>query len=107
MDNRRQSSSARLAAVLALAAACVVLIVVVSTSLGGGDSGGEGNSSDESQQQVRLNERGEPQKLYIVKPGDTLSTIAEKVNVPVEELQRLNPDIDPQALNSGERVKIR
>ncbi|MEK6277553.1 MAG: LysM domain-containing protein [Actinomycetota bacterium] len=107
MDNRRQSSPARLAAVLALVAAFVVLVVVVGTSLGGGNSGGGSKGPDEPQQRVRLNERGEPQKLYIVKPGDTLSTIAEKVNVPVEELQRLNPDIDPQALGSGERVKIR
>jgi LysM repeat protein len=107
MDRRRQSSPARLAAVAALAVAALVLIIVVSASLsGGGDDDGQGGRS-EPERRVRLNKEGKPQKLYIVKPGDSLSTIAEEVNVSVEELQRLNPDIDPQALRTGARVKIR
>jgi len=106
MDIRRQSSPARVAAVLALVVGAIVLVVVVATSVGGDDSSAPLPAS-EAQQHVRLNKEGKPQKLYIVKPGDTLSTIAEKVNVPVEELQRLNPGIDPQALRSGARVKIR
>jgi LysM repeat protein len=105
MDIRRQSSPARVAAVLALVVGAIVLVVVVSTSIGGDSS--EQLPGSEPQQHVRLNKEGKPQERYIVKPGDTLSTIAEKVHVPVEELQRLNPGIDPQALGSGARVKIR
>jgi LysM repeat protein len=42
-----------------------------------------------------------------VKPGDSLSVISEKTGVGVETLQRLNPEIDPQVLRSGERVRLR
>jgi LysM repeat protein len=106
MDRRRQSPPARLAAVAALAVAALVLIIVVSASLSGGGDDRQGGRS-EPERRVRLNKEGKPQKLYIVKPGDSLSTIAEEVNVSVEKLQQLNPDIDPQALRSGARVRIR
>ena len=46
-------------------------------------------------------------RSYTVRAGDTLGAIAEKTSVPVEELQRLNPDLDPQALGAGEKLKLR
>ncbi len=45
--------------------------------------------------------------VYVVQPNDTLAGIAETTGVPVEELQNLNPDIDPQALPSGATLKLR
>jgi LysM repeat protein len=42
-----------------------------------------------------------------VKTGDTLAGIAEQVGVPVAELQELNPALDPQALVSGQKIRIR
>ncbi len=45
-------------------------------------------------------------KTYTVKPGDILSTVAEKTGLTVEELQELNPDIDPQALQVGQKLKL-
>jgi LysM repeat protein len=45
--------------------------------------------------------------VYVVKTGDTLGAIAEKTGVPVEKLQELNPNLDPQALVSGQRIKLR
>ncbi|MEA2351873.1 MAG: LysM domain, partial [Thermoleophilaceae bacterium] len=44
---------------------------------------------------------------YVVKTGDTLGSIAQKTGVPVEKLQELNPTLDPQALVSGQRIKLR
>lgn len=44
---------------------------------------------------------------YTVKAGDTLGMIAEQTGVPVERLQELNPDLDPQSLTVGERIRLR
>jgi LysM repeat protein len=45
--------------------------------------------------------------VYVVKSGDTLAAIAEKTGVPVEQLQALNPELDPRALVTGQRVTLR
>jgi LysM repeat protein len=45
-------------------------------------------------------------KTYTVKTGDTPSGIAEKTGVPLETLLDLNPDLDPQTLAPGERIKL-
>ena len=42
-----------------------------------------------------------------MKTGDTLGAIAEKTGVDVEKLQELNPELDPQALVSGQKIKLR
>jgi LysM repeat protein len=42
-----------------------------------------------------------------VKTGDSLATIAQKTGVTVERLQELNPQLDPQALVSGQKIKLR
>jgi LysM repeat protein len=44
---------------------------------------------------------------YVVKAGDTLDAISEKVGVPTARLVALNPGLDPQALQLGDRIKIR
>ena len=46
-------------------------------------------------------------RVYRVKLNDTLGLIAEKTGVPVERLQELNPELDPQNLVVGQRVKLR
>ena len=52
-------------------------------------------------------ERGE-RRVYVVKPGDCcLSQIAERTGVDVNTLVELNPNLDPQAIHSGDRVKLR
>lgn len=43
---------------------------------------------------------------YTVKPGDTLEAISAKTGVPVDELSTLNPEIDPQALVAGSKLKL-
>ena len=51
-------------------------------------------------------ERKGPRR-YTVEPGDTPSSIAEDTGVPLEEILRLNPDLDPQTLSPGQRIKLR
>jgi LysM repeat protein len=42
-----------------------------------------------------------------VRSGDTLGAIAERVDVPVDRLLVLNPDVDPQSLRAGQRLRLR
>lgn len=44
--------------------------------------------------------------VYIVQPGDTLSSIANRFNVTLNELLTANPTIDPNLLAQGQQVVI-
>jgi murein DD-endopeptidase MepM/ murein hydrolase activator NlpD len=44
--------------------------------------------------------------VYIVQAGDTLSYIATRFNVPLDELLAANPSIDPNFLSQGQQVVI-
>jgi LysM repeat protein len=45
-------------------------------------------------------------EYYTVQSGDTLGSIASKYDTTVEELVRLNPDVDPTALQVGQRIRV-
>ena len=45
-------------------------------------------------------------RTYTVRPGDTLAGIAERTGVSVEELQELNPNLDPNSLTVGDKIKL-
>lgn len=108
--------SARLLAMLALVVAFAIVVFVIAQSLGDSDSGTadrkrgapEAGQVDVVGRGGHVRPAGEGRAaVYVVKPGDTLTTIAEKTGLSVEELQELNPSIDPQALISGQRIKLR
>ncbi len=44
--------------------------------------------------------------IYVVKAGDTLGQIAEKFNVELDVLQAANPDVDPNGMAVGQKLKI-
>lgn len=46
-------------------------------------------------------------RTYLVRAGDTLSAISLETGVSVARLEQLNEDIDVQALQPGERLKLR
>jgi LysM repeat protein len=45
--------------------------------------------------------------FYVVKPGDTLSGIATRAGISLTTLEKLNPNISPNALQTGERLRLR
>jgi LysM repeat protein len=45
-------------------------------------------------------------EYYVVQSGDTLGSIALKYDTTVEELVRLNPDVDPTSLHIGDRIRV-
>jgi LysM repeat protein len=98
---------------LALGAFVVVfLAIVLSSGAAGGGSestgdGGRAASTTSAPRRERTSTQAKQPATYTVKVGDTLGSIAETTGVPVEKLLELNPDLDPQALVSGQKIKLR
>jgi hypothetical protein len=46
-------------------------------------------------------------QFYAVAPGDNLTSIAKRTGLTVGALQALNPNIDPNALQTGQRLRLR
>ena len=43
---------------------------------------------------------------YIIRPGDTFFILAQRFNTTVEAIRRLNPNVDPNNLQIGQRICI-
>lgn len=43
---------------------------------------------------------------YVLEAGENLSTVAERTCIPVDEIERLNPDLDAQSLPVGGCVDL-
>jgi LysM repeat protein len=103
---------ARFIAPLALVAFGVALFLVLSTALKD-DPGTAGKGAQPSSQgtgkaaKKKKAKKKKAAKTYTVKAGDTPSGIAEKVDVPLDTLLQLNPDLDPQILTPGQKLKLR
>ncbi len=104
-ETKKNSQIARLLAALALIGTVLILFAVVS-GVTGDDDGASKKKANPEKQQVS----GKPKtkkKKYEVEEGDTLTTIARKTGISVETLEELNPDLDPQALQLGQEIKLR
>lgn len=95
------SSQVRLLAPLALVAFALACVVVIGVSVAGPDSPPGASSPTAQRRPAR-----KPRRVYVVKRGDLLSTIAEKTGVSMRRLRDLNPSLDPQVLVPGQRVKL-
>jgi len=45
-------------------------------------------------------------RMYTVRSGDTLGSIAAKTGTTVATIERLNPGVDPTALRIGQRIRV-
>jgi hypothetical protein len=115
-----QQSQLRLLAPAALAVFAIAFLVVVIASLGGnGETSSterpaatsdreRGSSNARQRRESRATTREDSnRRFYTVRAGDNLALIAEKTGVTLEELRLLNPRLDPQALVTGQRVRLR
>lgn len=104
---QRTSQSARALAASALIVGFIVIVVAIATALSGNSNGG--SSHPHRGHVSRRVSQGHPKTpaAYVVQSGDTLISIAHKTGVPVAEIERLNPEVDPQILVSGEKLKLR
>jgi LysM repeat protein len=113
MHAQGRLSFARFMAPMALIAVAVAVVAIV---LGSGVVGEENGSETAGARDLpAATERNASQNkkrkrtpaTYTIKANDTLSGIAEKNGTTVERLQELNPELDPQGLVAGQKIKLR
>lgn len=102
---KRASAPARIAAAAAIVAGLVAVIAVLSTA--GGDGGGSSGAAAGNAKQREAKRPRVKAKTYVVRSGDTLTAISHRTGVPVAEILALNPDVDPQILIAGQKLKLR
>jgi LysM domain len=114
----RQSSLRALAPASLVVFAILFLIVVIASLTGGNDSSPSSNDhvtiteprqqrGNAARDRARRARRNAQRGIYVVRAGDNLFTIANKTGVPIETLQELNPTADPQALVTGQHIRLR
>jgi LysM repeat protein len=108
-------SLARLLAPLALIAfAVAVLAIVMGSGVVGDDSSSGENAgardlpaaTDRTTTAPKKKQKKTP-ATYTIKANDTLSGIAERFGTTVDALLELNPELDPQGLVAGQKIKLR
>lgn len=110
-----QGPNLRLLAPVAVAVFAVLFLIVLLTSgaLFGGEASETAGSASGERQSERSERRGDRRERargpasYTIQAGDTLGSIADEKDVSVERLQELNPQLDPQALTAGQRIRLR
>jgi LysM repeat protein len=118
METRARRSPLRILAPAALIVFALALAVIISSANGGGGGGGTSPNQAEkardlgtgtSKQSRRKSSSRDklPKSVYIVKTGDTLGSISQKVGVSVQRIQDLNPNLDQFSLVAGQKLKIR
>ena len=119
MGTYARRSPLRFLAPVALVAFGLALLVILSSS-GNSDSDNTpsaserekdrdlGASTKKKKRKPKSSADGSlPTRSYTVQRGDTLGSISEKTGIPVEKLQELNPQIDPQQLTTGQKIKLK
>ena len=110
-------SPARFLAPLALVGFAVALVLVIGASRGDDEEPPAAptttidRTAEQRQERDDADRGGDRRRrrarTYTVEPGDTPSGIAEKTGVPLEEILALNPELDPQTLAPGTRLRLR
>jgi len=98
-----------LIAPLALLLAVVAVLLVVQASTESDDSKDDSAKKTTTGQGTTKTTPTKPRvrPTYTVKLNDTLGLISEKTGVSVERLETLNPELDPQNLIVGQKIKLR
>lgn len=107
--SERRSIGARILAPLALlAAAGAVWLVLhggVDSALDKGAASSATSTRNAAAAKAKAKARAKARR-YTIRAGDTLSAIADRTGVPLEQIQALNPDLDPNALRTGQSITL-
>jgi LysM repeat protein len=101
--------AARLAAPLAFFGAATVFILLIQAGLNGGSTNTTTTASPTvtaPTTTVGTTTGKKKKRVYTVKSGDTLESIAAKFHTTVDDLLTLNPDVDPLALSPGDKIRV-
>jgi LysM repeat protein len=109
-DRKPRSWTARILAPLLLVVVVGAVVIIVSGSLGGDDSSKKSDSKATTTTSDCKPSAPDAVKAgyYVVTADDTagLSGIADKTCIPVDELIKLNPNLDPQTLQVSNCVDL-
>jgi LysM repeat protein len=93
-----------------LAFGVALALLVLGSGVFDGDAENTAGTGDlpaaTQQRTVEQRERSRP-ATYTIKANDTLTAIAARTGTTVERLQELNPELDPQGLVAGQKIKLR
>ena len=119
MNRRPRRSPARFLAPLALIIIVVAFLAIITSSGGGGssttDTGSQTTSASTSQKSSKSSsgstttaaKKKTGRRFYTVQTGDTLGAIADKTGIPLDQIQSLNPDVDPHAMTTGQKIRLK
>jgi LysM repeat protein len=98
----------RLFALIALIAVLLAIGAIVRANTGDGNKSERAATAHiNSENSGGSGDGAENPKTYVIEDGDTLTGIADKFGVSIKRLERLNPDLDPQTMGSGQELQIR
>jgi N-acetylmuramoyl-L-alanine amidase len=115
-ERPRGSWAPRIVAPLVFFAAATILVVLVNSAL---DRGSEEANPTPPPPSVATgptvtgeNPDGEnvpprQRQFHRIRPGDTLEAVANRYETTVDDLLRLNPNIEPNNLSPGQRIRVR
>jgi LysM repeat protein len=107
MPERRSNQFARVLAVVGLIAVFLLVGITIATSGGDGGDGGDDETTVQTKGPTPKGKKAVEAGVWIVREGDTLTQISEQTGIEIDDLVDLNPDADPQALISGQRIALR
>ena len=112
---RTRRSPARWLVPIALLACVFAVYSIVNANLLSSDepatsstakTASSGTAKTVSRRSKSSKRRSRRRRTYTVKSGDTLSSIALKTGVSLGRIQRLNPKLDSNSLQTGQSVKL-
>ena len=111
-DSRRRA--AHVAAPFLFLAAVTIAVLLVRAGLESGSSGPEATTTVPTQTapaptttaKKQSKQPGAPH-YYTVQTGDTYGSISAKTGVPIADLERLNPGVSSNALQVGQKLRVK
>lgn len=97
----------RFLAPVALIAVAVAVGVIVNAHGGSHPAAASSTATHQTLPTTHHHQITHKPRFYVIKAGDSLSTISVKTGVPIATLTALNPGLNPAALQTGQRIKLR
>ena len=119
MEQRTRRSPARFLAPLALIAVVVAFVAILNDSSNSGSSGGSATTPTAETTSTakkaattgaaakKAKKKSSAARTYTVQVGDTLGGIADKTGVPLDRIETLNPNVDPHAMVTGQKIRLK
>jgi LysM repeat protein len=104
--NVKAGNGARILAPLALILFAIACFVVI-TSQDSGSSAKDSSAKAAAVKAAAVKASGPTRSVYRVKAGDSFTVIAETQGIDAAKLQELNPDVDPRAIQPGQKLKLK